>query len=491
MIKFRTVLALFATIFATAADARVANNVYIMPASGVQIATWGPIALGSSAAVSGLLGSTYGGLGINASALTGAVSFAAGTASVGTLAHGNGGTDVTAAGTAGNVLYSNGTSWTSGALNYSNEVRNLSLAASVATNALTITVNTAAGTTASATNPILVSFRNSTIATGTTSSVSITGALSMTIPASTTIGTISTLAEYIYVYLINNAGTAEVAVSLGRPVDEGTILTTTAVSGGTSRVLIYSTTARSNVAARLIGRLLVTEATAGTWATAPAEISLSPFKVYKAPTQQILTSGTGATYTLPAGVCQIRVRLCGGGGGGSGGGTGGATGSSGGTTSFSTISCTGGSGTGQGGVPTSGAACTPGTGPVGWSYPGALGGGIVVAQAGNGAQGGNGGASPFQGNGGGGWSTGTPGSAAVANSCSGGGGGGAGASVNSGVGGSSGSYGDYTISAPYLTPTFTYTIGALGAFGAAGTTGGAGNNGGTGVIVVDETYCNN
>ena len=66
------------------------------------------------------------------------------------------------------------------------------------------------------------------------------------------------------------------------------------------------------------------------------------------PTQQILTSGTSLTYTKPAGVVWIRVRMIGGGGGGGGGSSagGGGTGGTGGTTTFGTslLSATGGTG---------------------------------------------------------------------------------------------------------------------------------------------------
>jgi hypothetical protein len=70
-----------------------------------------------------------------------------------------------------------------------------------------------------------------------------------------------------------------------------------------------------------------------------------------APTQQRLTSGTAATYTTPAGVLYLRVRMVGGGGGGGGssnGGGAGAAGGTGGTTSFGAalLACVGGTGGG-------------------------------------------------------------------------------------------------------------------------------------------------
>src|SRR5439155_307749 len=79
------------------------------------------------------------------------------------------------------------------------------------------------------------------------------------------------------VYLINNAGVAELAVSGVKLFPDQTIQSTSTIgAGSTSGTTLYSTTARSNVAIRLVGRLLVNEATAGTWASNPTEILSSP-----------------------------------------------------------------------------------------------------------------------------------------------------------------------------------------------------------------------
>lgn len=87
--------------------------------------------------------------------------------------------------------------------------------------------------------------------------------------------------HYIYVYAIDNAGTVELAVSTAL-FDEGSRQSTTAEGGAgaaDSNSVLYSTSARTNVGIRLIGRLSSTQATAGTWATAIAEISLVPFQL--------------------------------------------------------------------------------------------------------------------------------------------------------------------------------------------------------------------
>lgn len=137
------------------------------------------------------------------------------------------------------------------------------------------------------------------------------------IPSGTTIGTANAKADYIYVYALDMVTAVELAVSLTK-FDEGSIQSTTAISTGSSRSTLYSTTARTNVPVRLIGKIKSTQTTAGTWASAVSEISLTPFMAAKAPTVQPFTTGTSQTYTTPAGAVAIKVRMVGGGGGGGG-----------------------------------------------------------------------------------------------------------------------------------------------------------------------------
>ena len=59
----------------------------------------------------------------------------------------------------------------------------------------------------------------------------------------------------------------------GNNLTETGLITTTAISSGsTSASTIYSTTARTSVAYRIVGYVESTQATAGTWATAPSTI---------------------------------------------------------------------------------------------------------------------------------------------------------------------------------------------------------------------------
>lgn len=173
-----------------------------------------------------------------------------------------------------------------------NQTLNLGLAALVSANALTISVKQADGSTnPSSSSPVKVGFRSSTLTSGAYNIRSITGALSITVPASATLGHVSGLNQYVWVYLLDNAGTPELAVSGVQLFDDLSYQSTTTISSGsTSGTVLYSATGRSNVPIRLIGRILVNQATAGTWATAPAEVALVSGK-------QPVTSTEWTSYT--------------------------------------------------------------------------------------------------------------------------------------------------------------------------------------------------
>lgn len=208
------------------------------------------------------------------------------------------------------------------------------------------------------------------------------------------------------------------------------------------------------------------------------------------PTIQRFTSGSG-TYTTPANVKWIRVRMvgAGGGGGGSGNTYSSTAGTTGGNTTFGTslLIANGGAGGqtfGAGGAGGTVTVNAPAIATV--ALQGGRGQPAWIGTAGGGGSGGNGGVSPFGGAGGGG--TNDSGHAAIVNSGSGGGGGGGPNTTPtySGTGGGAGGYIDAIISAP--SSSYSYAVGASGA-GAAGFGGGhAGNASGSGIIIVEEYY---
>ena len=139
------------------------------------------------------------------------------------------------------------------------------ITASVAASALTITLN-----------PTILDFRSATLTDGTVTTIAVPASISVTIPSTSTMGTVSAVQSRIVVIAINNAGTVELAavnISGGSVLDETTLITTTAaVAAGNSATAYYSTTARTSVAYRVVGFVQSTQATAGTWATAPSTL---------------------------------------------------------------------------------------------------------------------------------------------------------------------------------------------------------------------------
>ena len=141
----------------------------------------------------------------------------------------------------------------------------ISINASVNANALTVTIN-----------PCSLTFRSSTGGSGTVYNRSIASAISCTVPSTATLGTINATAARLAILAIDNAGTVEAAIvnlAGGNDLSETGLISTTALSGSSnSASTIYSTTARTNVPYRVVGFIDITEATAGTWATAPSTI---------------------------------------------------------------------------------------------------------------------------------------------------------------------------------------------------------------------------
>jgi len=138
------------------------------------------------------------------------------------------------------------------------------ISASVASSALTITASS-----------LTLDFRSTTLSSGTVTTVTGTPA-SLVVPSTATLGTVNAVQSRLVVIALNNAGTIELAVvniSGGNNLDETTLLTTTAIAAASnSASTVYSTTARTSVAFRVIGYIESTQATAGTWATAPSTI---------------------------------------------------------------------------------------------------------------------------------------------------------------------------------------------------------------------------
>lgn len=159
------------------------------------------------------------------------------------------------------------------------DLKNISLTCSVGSNALTIALKTKAGTDPSSTDPVKIGFRNSTLTNGTYSVVSATAATSLVVSSGSTLGTASTKTHNLFIYAINNAGAIELAIS--QTLFAENILASTTAEGGAgaadSNRTVYSTTARTGVPIRVIGMIVSTQTTAGTWAAVPSTVHTGGF----------------------------------------------------------------------------------------------------------------------------------------------------------------------------------------------------------------------
>jgi hypothetical protein len=142
-----------------------------------------------------------------------------------------------------------------------------SVTASVASSALTVTLN-----------PCALDFRSTPLTSGTVNTRTVGSAISVVVSSGSTLGTVSAQQSRIVVLALDNAGTIELAVvniSGGNNLDETTLISTTAEGGAgaaDSANVVYSTTARTSLPFRVVGYIESTQATAGTWATAPSTI---------------------------------------------------------------------------------------------------------------------------------------------------------------------------------------------------------------------------
>lgn len=153
---------------------------------------------------------------------------------------------------------------------------NLALFVGVGANAMSATVITAAGSTPTASNPVRVPIRADNKGLGTYNVRTLTKPVGLTISAGSTLGHVSGVAAEIHWYLIDNAGELELAASSTFLGISGLASTTAEGGAGAadSYYLLYSATARTNVPFTWIGMSVDTQTVAGTWASAPTEITL-------------------------------------------------------------------------------------------------------------------------------------------------------------------------------------------------------------------------
>ncbi len=139
------------------------------------------------------------------------------------------------------------------------------ITASVALNALTCALN-----------PTTLDFRSSTLTSGTINARSVAAAISIVVPSTATLGTVSAQQSRLVLLALDNAGTVELAVvnmAGGNNLDETTLISTTAISAAaTDANIVYSTTARTSLPFRVVGYIESTQVTSGSWAAAPTTV---------------------------------------------------------------------------------------------------------------------------------------------------------------------------------------------------------------------------
>lgn len=141
-----------------------------------------------------------------------------------------------------------------------------SLTATVAANALTITLN-----------PTSLDFRNNILATGTPINRVISAPVSVTVPSGATLGLRASAISQLFVMAMDVSGVIELVVASNAGIlnlDEWNLHSTTALSGtSNSAGVLYSITARSGRAMKLVGMIQIACSAPGLWTAAPTKIA--------------------------------------------------------------------------------------------------------------------------------------------------------------------------------------------------------------------------
>jgi len=222
------------------------------------------------------------------------------------LYRGAGGWAALATGTAGQVLSTNGAgadpSWiaatgtgtvtsivcngltitTSGTCPEPFGIENCTLAASVATNILTVALKDGAGNDPSGSSPCRIAFRSATATTGSTVYETVSAALSITTNAvGASLGTSNNIAFRFWVVAFDNSGTVVLGLYNAsttngcQGINETIVQSSTAMSGSANAAYVYYTPNGTTITSKSVKILGYVEynatglATAGTYATAP------------------------------------------------------------------------------------------------------------------------------------------------------------------------------------------------------------------------------
>jgi len=220
-------------------------------------------------------------------------------------------------GTVTQVVCNGVTVTTSGTCPPSFGFQNCSLAASVASNLLTVALKDNAGNDPSASSPCNLWFRNVTASTGSWTQVTVTAALSISTNATgATLGSANSTAFRFWVEVFNNGGTPVLALfnavsySSGAsatifPLNEGAVASSTPISGSATSAGVFYTPNGTTVTSKAFLILGYVEyngtglTTAGTYASGPSFIQTLGPGIRKPGeiVQSAFAVGTGAIQT--------------------------------------------------------------------------------------------------------------------------------------------------------------------------------------------------
>ena len=157
-----------------------------------------------------------------------------------------------------------------------NYINNVGLLSTVAAKALTVAFKTKALVDPTSGSPFDLAFRNVTLTIGDYVVRSLAAAASVVAPSGATLGFGAAGTGYLYIYALDNAGVIEPIITGSNHWDEAALQSTTAISAAAdSRTVLYSTTARTNVPIRYVGRIKIqTGAVAGEWDNEDTEVSV-------------------------------------------------------------------------------------------------------------------------------------------------------------------------------------------------------------------------
>ena len=110
---------------------------------------------------------------------------------------------------------------------------------------------------------------------GTSEAGRATAATTLTLDSGATLGMTNDIEASLYIYAINNGGTVELGIINGQKLDESVLHSSTILNASAdSASTLYSNTARTTLAVRLIGRMRITMNAVGTYDEDPTELSV-------------------------------------------------------------------------------------------------------------------------------------------------------------------------------------------------------------------------